>query len=224
MPTELTTTAAQPEAGAAEGGSGIGVSGGMSRQDIEHIRNTDFDRYEREGLSNKLVSMDRIERGDVVSMAAPEARSQMESTAAGRELVQSWMGTGGFEPRLKELQQNVSAAIRDIGDTRAQRVFVERFDRAIPQDAQYAVYEVISTRAPDYPEPATADEVEQFRQDPVAGKMADRWGDETPAKLARIMWRVDRLQEMAGEIGPLMQWYETLTEREARAFFELASR
>ncbi|NEJ11319.1 hypothetical protein GR238_39155, partial [Rhizobium leguminosarum] len=86
------------------------------RAEIEHIRNTDFDRYERENLARELIALTEEETGTArptVPMPVEVSRSQMLETPEGAQFVMDMERFGGFRTQLQRLQGAIGGLVRD---------------------------------------------------------------------------------------------------------------
>lgn len=208
-------------------GNSSGNHGNFSRAQIEHIRNTDFDRYEREGLDKQLIRLAREDAGELAPtdpMPASTSRALMETTVAGRYLARTWDRGGGFQQQLGRVQNDIGALVRTMGDDRHQRAFMERFDRLLPEPVRLAVFDVLTTPIADGAPPADADGVRHFSADAAAAQLVKEWGTDAPMKIGRIWRRFDYLEQLTGTMSHVRAWYDQLSDIEARAVLEFASR
>ncbi|TAV04040.1 hypothetical protein ELI39_01445 [Rhizobium ruizarguesonis] len=203
--------AALPEA---EGQAFISRSTGR-RAEIEHIRNTDFDRYERENLARELIALTEVETGTAaptVPMPAEVSRSQMLETPEGAQFVMDMERFGGFRTQLQRLQGAIGGLVRDLGDERAQRVFMERFDRSFPEPLRYTIYNHLVIGVPSFVVPVTADKVKEFAAGDPGRELVREWGSDAPETIAKIWKRVENLKAAIGEDGMdiFKDWFNSL--------------
>ena len=201
---------------------------GLSRTEIEHIRATDFDRYEREGLDKHLLGMTKEESGmagPTDPMPADVSRAQMERSEAGRYLSSSWDRMGSFQFQLGRVQRDVGALVRSTGDDRHQRAFMARFDRDLPEAVRLAMFDTIATIGEQsFVTPASVEDVKFFSTDTAAAQLVKEWGSDAPIRIARIWKKFAYLEDLLGTLQHVRAWYDQLTDREARQVLEFASR
>jgi hypothetical protein len=190
------------------------------KAEIEAIMRTDFDRYESEGLDREyralieaeIVAVDPNAGNPTQAMAAADSRIQLCGSVEGQNLVMAWEQMGGFNTHLNNVQNHVGKLVRNIGDNRAQRAFMERFDRSVPDAARLAVYDEIAAGAPTFVQPATEGEVAKFATTPAGKAMVDEWGSDAAENVAKLRARAARLTEQMyeDEAEDFWDWFEDL--------------
>ncbi|MBX5148062.1 hypothetical protein [Rhizobium lentis] len=188
---------------------------GARRAEIEHIRNTDFDRYERENLARELVTLTEHETGKATPtapMPVEMSRSQMLETPEGAQFVMDMERFGGFRTQLQRLQSAIGGMVRDLGDERAQRVFMERFDRSFPEPLRYSIYNQMVMGVPSFVVPVAADRVKEFAAAEPGRELVREWGSDAPETIAKIWKRIENLKAVIGEDGMdiFKDWFNSL--------------
>ena len=201
---------------------------GLSRTEIEKIRDTDFDRYEREGLDKQLLRLTKEESGELAPTDPMEplvSRAFMERSEAGRYLSRSWDKLGSFERQLARVQGEVGALVRSLGDDRHQRAFMARFDRDLPEAVRLAMFDTIATIGEQsFVAPASVEDVKFFSADTAAAQLVKEWGSDAPTRIARIWKKFAYLEDLLGTLQHVRAWYDQLTDVEARTVLEYAAR
>ncbi|TAU26206.1 hypothetical protein ELI48_08465 [Rhizobium ruizarguesonis] len=208
---------------AADGGTALPEAEGQAivsrstgrRAEIEHIRNTDFDRYERENLARELVALTEEETGTAkptAPMPVDVSRSQMLETQEGAQFVMDMERFGGFRAQLQRLQGAIGGLVRDLGDERSQRVFMERFDRSFPEPLRYTIYNHLVIGVPSFVVPVTAEKVKEFAAVDPGRDLVREWGSDAPETIAKIWKRIDNLKAAIGEDGMdiFKDWFNSL--------------
>jgi hypothetical protein len=190
------------------------------KAEIEAIMRTDFDRYESERLDREYralmeaeaVAVDPNAGTPTQPMPAADSRVALCGSVEGQKLVADWERMGGFNTHLNNVQNTVGSLVRNIGDNRAQRAFMERFDRSVPDAARLAVYAEIATGAPTFVQPATKGELALFAQTPAGRAMVDEWGSDAAENVAKLRARAARLTDemYEDEAGDFWDWFEEL--------------
>jgi len=204
--------------------------GGGRIAEIEHVRNTDIDRYWREGLDKEYGHYLRDSMGQVAPtdhMDAKESHQRLSATEAGQALVRQWSSSGrSFEASLVAAQREAGKFVRALGDDRAQRAFMERFDRSMPELLRFSIYVMLITCGDNaFVRPADAEGIAHFSQDTAGAALVEKWASDAGMKIARIWRRAEYLKMLTGgEIEPLMNWYDQLTDKEATSVLEYAAR
>jgi hypothetical protein len=185
------------------------------KAEIEKIRATDIDRYFAEGLDRELLAMmreDTGEAGPTDPMAVEVSRTEMMDTPEGARFVMDMERMGGFRTQLQRLQGNVGGMVRDLGDARDQRVFMERFDRAFPEPLRYQIYSQLVMGPPSFVVPVTADKVKEFAAASPGRELVREWGSDAPETIATIWKRVDNLKAAIGADGMeiFKDWFNSL--------------
>jgi hypothetical protein len=190
------------------------------KAELEAIMRTDFDRYESEGLDREYralieaeaVAVDPNTGNPTQPMPAADSRVALCGSIEGQKLVAHWERWGGFNAHLNNVQNTVGSLVRNIGDNRAQRAFMERFDRNVPDAARLAVYDEIATGAPTFVQPASEGEIKKFAATPAGRAMVDEWGSDAAEKVAKLRTRAARLTEQMyeDEAGDFWDWFEEL--------------
>ncbi|NTI22276.1 hypothetical protein G6M87_10450 [Rhizobium rhizogenes] len=199
----------------------------LTRAQIEQIRATDFDRYISEGLDKRLLAMTKEELG----IAAPTdpmepeiSRELMEQSEAGRYLSRSWDRMGSFQHQLGRVQRDISGLVRSLGDDRHQRAFMARFDKALPEPVRLAMFDAITTIGESsYVTPVSAEDVKFFSKDAAGALLVKQWGSDAPTRIARI-WKKFGYLESLITLDHVRAWFDQLSDSEARAVLEFASR
>jgi len=177
------------------------------KAEIEAIMNSDFDRYEREGLNREYLEILEAEMMGADPdagvptrpMDAGESRTILCGSQAGQKLVWEWERAGGFNVHLRNVQKTVGELVRDIGPNRAQRAFMERFDRSTSEAARAAIYDEIASGASFYVAPATDAQVKAFADTPAGRILVPEWGTEATTRLATLHAREKRLRDNMDE-------------------------
>lgn len=227
-----------PTGGAGISSPGVSASDGHTltptpsearRAEIERVRQTDIDRYFYEGMDRELIQYLKEEMGDVTptdAMLPEQSKREMMQTEAGKKLIRDWSRHTSFATELGHVQSKVGKLVRALGDDRAQRAFMARFDRMIDEDLRYAIFDMI-LRVQDnsFVQPVSAASVETFRDSgPVCPEMVDKWGSEAPTRIARIWRRAEYLKLLSNDITPIVEWMNYLSDNDAKAVLEFASR
>lgn len=194
--------------------SGRPVSGSR-KAEIEQIMNTDFARYEQEGLNREYLAILECEMLQVDPdagtptrpMLANESRNQLANTPAGMKLVMSWERLGGFATHLANAQKSAGEIVRSIGSNRAQRVFLEHLNRGLPEGARMALYNELSAGANMYAGRATQSEIYTFAKTGAGAVLVPEWGTQAAEKLSIIRKRAARLTENMSEDDSHEFWF-----------------
>lgn len=203
------------------------------RQEIEHVMKTDFDRYLAEGLDREysaiLTGEAYAANPDSVKPTVPmdwrDSRDELSATPEGARLVQEWEMRGGFKPCLEIVQATASEIVRDIGGPREQRIFMEHFDRALPEATRFAVYAELMEGAPGYVQPADAAALAKFGATDVGRELLAEWGSDGPRRVATAWKRAERVKEALGDDADVFfGWFDTLRPPEAKAIMRAATR
>ncbi|WP_154720411.1 hypothetical protein [Ciceribacter sp. T2.26MG-112.2] len=210
-----------------DNGSAAVIHGDLAtrKAEIEQIMRTDFHRYEME-YSREYLQILKTEMGEVSAtdlMAVDESRNQMTQTEAGRELVRSWERYGGFKAHLSNVQKQVSGLVSALGNERAQRAFMERFDRSLPEPIRYAIYENIALGAPTFVVPAADEDMTVFAEDAVGKALVSEWGSDAATKVATIYKRCDAVLENLNEHEQfaVMAWFGNLPDAQMKTICKL---
>lgn len=205
------------------------VSSPGRKAEIEMIRATDFDLYESQGLDREyraileqeLVAADPGAGNPTESMPADMSRNALCGSVEGQKLVRDWDRMGGFNTHLANVQKDAGAIVRAVGDNRAQRAFMERFDRSVPEAARLAVYDEIASGPPTFVVPATDSEVRLFAKTEAGAALVAEWGSDTPERVATLRKRAANLNERMydDEAESFWSWLENLDPSAAKAVF-----
>ncbi|TIO26939.1 hypothetical protein [Mesorhizobium sp.] len=231
MSNELTVSdsgAAAATGPATDGLAGDGGQAGFAslsvnptrKAEIERIMNEDFDLYERSGLNKEYLALLEAEQFEINPdsvnptrpMEADQSRNEMCSSEAGRRLVMDWEQAGGFKVHLANVQKTVSKMVSVFGSNRAQRAFMERFDRDVPEGARYAIYGDIAMGDSMYVAPATGDQLAEFGKTPAGKAMLSEWGSRAAENVSVIRARAARMiSQMPDEDVPeFLAWVDEL--------------
>ncbi|MGO7542212.1 hypothetical protein ACC680_26930 [Rhizobium ruizarguesonis] len=199
----------------AEGSDSFRAYSPARKAEIERIRDTDIDRYFAEGLDRELLAMMRDVTGEARPtdpMPVEVSRTQMMETPEGARFVMETERMGGFRTQLQRLQGAIGGMVRDLGDERSQRVFMERFDRALPEPLRYAIYDQLVMGPPSFVVPVTADKVKEFAAGDPGRELVREWGSDAPETIAKIWKRVENLKAAIGEDGMdiFKDWFNSL--------------
>lgn len=225
MSTEIAVSEKSGAGGAGSATDGLASRGGQAgfaslpanpvrKAEIEHLMRSDFARYENEGLSREYQALLEAEQMEVDPdslpatrpLAADVSRTEMCGSEAGRKLVSAWDQMGGFSAHLANVQRDVGEMVRSIGTVRAQRAFMERFDRDVPIAARLALYDEIAAGRNAYVEPATPGQVKHFAATPAGAILVAEWGSWAPEKVAMLRSRAARLQASMDEDDAFTFW------------------
>ncbi|RWE53852.1 MAG: hypothetical protein EOS24_26025 [Mesorhizobium sp.] len=241
MSNELTVTE-NPGAAGAGSATGEGVTGGATqggfaslpanptrKAEIEAIMRTDFAAYESSGLSREYLEILEAEQFEINPdsvnptrpMQADQSRNSMCSSEAGRKLVSDWESMGGFRVHLANVQRDVSRIVQTFGGNREQRVFMEHFDREIPEPARFAIFAEIASGPDLYVTPAAPSEVKLFASTPAGGLLVAEWGSYAAEKVAMLRARAKRLTDNMSEedAHEFRFWLDGLDAGQAAAIF-----
>ncbi len=209
------------------GSDGFGSSdGGFSSREVEirRIMATDIARYRREGLDQELAAILSEKHGEddtIPSLPAHVSKSQLQETHEGRQLVSAWQSApGGFEQQLRAAQSSAIQIIRGVGDIRAQRAFMERFDRDLSERIRFMIYNELRSGNAGNPSPVSADDVRKFANTPAGRELVEEWGARAPHMVARVWVRFDRLCRSirnADEAADFVDWYSQLKPQVVKA-------
>ncbi|MER9840330.1 hypothetical protein NKJ59_03595 [Mesorhizobium australicum] len=208
---------------ATEGLTGGGEQAGFAslpanptrKAEIERIMREDFDLYERSGLNREYLALLQAEQYQInpdsvnptVPMQADQSRIALCSSEAGRKLVSDWDSMGGFKAHLANVQRDVAEIVRSMGGNRAQRVFMEHFDREVPVPARLAVYDEIAAGVSAYVPPASAGEVKHFTATPAGAALVAEWGTTASEKVAMLRTRAKRINDALSEDDAHEFWF-----------------
>ncbi|RUV59647.1 hypothetical protein EOA85_11160 [Mesorhizobium sp. M5C.F.Ca.IN.020.29.1.1] len=232
MSNELTVSE-NSGAAAATGPATDGLAGGVAQSgfasltvdparkaEIERIMNEDFDLYERSGLNKEYLALLEAEQFELDADSMPAtrplpadvSRNEMCSSEAGRRLVMDWERAGGFKVHLANVQKTVSKMVSAIGSNRAQRAFMERFDRDVPEGARYAIYGDIAMGDSMYVAPATGDQMAEFGKTPAGKAMLSEWGSRAAENVSVIRARAARMisQMPDDDVPEFLAWVDEL--------------
>ncbi|ESX50149.1 hypothetical protein NLY43_31435 [Mesorhizobium sp. C416B] len=173
------------------------------KAEIARIMATDIHRYYDEKLDAEYAALLEAEQSEINPdlinptrpMDAHQSRTALCSSEAGRRLVSDWDEMGGFRTHLSHVQADVGNMVKAMGGNREQRVFMERFDRDLPEEARYAVYAEIAAGPSIYVTPAPAAEVKRFQATPAGSTLVAEWGSFAPEKVAMLRARAKRLTD-----------------------------
>lgn len=185
------------------------------KAEIERIMKEDFDLYERSGLNREYLALLQAEQFQInpdsvnptVPMDAGESRNSLCSSEAGRKLVSDWDSLGGFKAHLMNVQRDVADMVRSLGSNRAQRVFMEHFDREVPEPARLAVYDEIAAGRNAYVAPASSGEVKNFAATPAGGSLVAEWGTSASENVAMLRARAKRINDALSEDDAHEFWF-----------------
>lgn len=246
MSNELTTSE-NPGAAGAGSATGEGVATGTEqagfaslpagagrRALIEQIMKSDIDRYYSEGLDRELAQILEGDQAEVnpdsvnptQPMEADQSRISLCSSVAGRQLVSDWDSMGGFRVHLANVQRDVSGIVRTLGGNREQRVFMEHFDREVPETARLSVYAEIATGSPGYTAPAAPAEVKAFEATPAGGALVAEWGSDAAQNVAMLRARAKRMTDAMDDddAHEFWFWLDSQDAGTARAIFRKMAR
>lgn len=216
-------------------GATASVSGNLAarKAEIEAVMNSDFDEYERSGLNREYLEILEAEMMGADPdagvptrpMDASDSRTMLCGSQAGQKLVLEWERMGGFNVHLRNVQKSVGELVRAIGPNRAQRAFMERFDRNVPEGARLAVYDEIAAGAGMYVQPATEAQIKAFANTPAGKVLVPEWGTEAAQRIATLRAREKRLIDAMGEENWLdvMDWFDGLDVETAAMIFRKMS-
>ncbi|MGV2104394.1 hypothetical protein [Rhizobium sp. 21-4511-3d] len=221
MSTEITTT----EDETPSGGSGGDVVVSTDRaSEIRQIMATDRDRYFREGLDQELAEL-KVKQAaaanpeaaasmPVSALAPARSRALLERSAEGRELVAAWrQAPGGFDVAVERVQKAAISIVSAVGDHRAQKAFMTRFDRTLTERARYHVYDALGAGAPVHVSPASPADLQRFSSTAPGAEMAKEWGTAAATNVARVWKRVERLRaalDSEEDFDSFLDWYNAL--------------
>jgi hypothetical protein len=188
---------------------------------IQSVMREDISRYYAEGLDREYLGLLMDETGTRPAfdpMDAELSRQMMSATPEGAQLVREWDNMGGFRLHLGRVQERVGGIVRDLGDDRHQRAFMEWFDRILPEGVRYAIYDEIAMGPPSWVPEASKEDLEHFASDPVGADLLAEWGAEAGWNVTRLWQRVDRLkQHLGGDADKFLEWIDTLKPAELKA-------
>lgn len=216
--------------GAEQSGVASPLPAGAGRKaEIEHIMRTDFAAYESSGLSREYLEILEAEQFEINPdsvnptrpMEADQSRNALCSSEAGRKLVSGWESMGGFRVHLGNVQRDVSRVVQTFGGNREQRVFMEHFDREVPEPARIAIYAEIANGPDLYVTPAAPSEVKHFASTPAGASLVAEWGSYAAEKVAMLRARAKRLDENMSEeeSGDFWTWFDNLEPGPVAAIF-----
>ncbi len=234
------------DSGAAAGGPATGYtpagewSGGASRtpsagrrREIEAVMRTDIESYFAQGLDRELAA---ILAGDVanadpdavkatVPMHWRDSRRELQATHDGAALVHEWDSKGGFSVHLQAVQDRAAKIVQAVGDNRAQRLFMQRFDNAFPDHVRFALYDEMTNGLPGYVRPVDDAGLKRFAANPVGADLVKEWGSDAPTRVAIAWQRVERIKSALGEdADEFFAWFETLKPAHAKAIMQVMTR
>ncbi|TPJ85520.1 hypothetical protein FJ434_16475 [Mesorhizobium sp. B2-5-13] len=180
---------------------------------IQAIMRTDIDRYYAEGLDREYAALLQAETeggnpdagNPTAPMPADDARVSLCSSQAGQKLVYEWERMGGFKAHLSNVQKDVGAIVRETGNNRAQRVFMEEFSRSVPQSVEIAIMDEVASGRP-YVQPAGQAEIDIFANRPAGKILVQSWGSEAPEKVAILRTRALRIVQSISEDDAACLW------------------
>ncbi|TPM33885.1 hypothetical protein FJ955_03890 [Mesorhizobium sp. B2-2-2] len=206
--------------GVEQGGFASLPANSARKAEIEAIMRSDFARYEDEGLDKEYRALLQAEieavNPDAGTPTAPtpadNARTLLCSSQAGQKLVYEWERMGGFRTHLANVQKDIGAIVRDLGNNRVQRVFLERFNRSVPVAAEVALIDEIASGALGYVAQATQGEIDLFKTTPAGKLLAQEWGTYVPEKVATLRARAARMTERMDEddAADFWDWFSEL--------------
>ncbi|TPJ50632.1 hypothetical protein [Mesorhizobium sp. B2-6-4] len=240
MSNELTTSE-NPGAAGAGSATGEGLTTGAEqagfaslpagagrKAEIQHVMRTDIDRYYADGMDREYAQILQSEQATInpdsvnptQPMDAEQSRISLCSSDAGRRLVSDWDEMGGFRAHLVNVQRTASDIVRTIGGNREQRVFMEHFDRDVPETARIATYAEIAA-GPAYVMPATPNEVKSFEATPAGSVLVAEWGSDAAQNVAQLRARAKRLTDALDEddAHEFWFWLDEQTPATAAAIF-----
>jgi hypothetical protein len=199
------------------------------RAEIERIRTTDIDRYFAEGLDKELLSYIREDLGAdnaLDFLDHRESRQQLSESKAGRKLVLDWERSGGFQTRLAFVQKSVAGLVSSLGDEREQRAFMERFDRSVPEEIRYLIFDLIADNlSGGYVTPATPAEIKAFEESgSPSPEIVKEWGSEAPERLARIWRKIEYMKLTRADLSPIFEWLNAIPDAHYKAVLNFVSR
>ncbi|TGR22404.1 MULTISPECIES: hypothetical protein [unclassified Mesorhizobium] len=221
-----------PGAAGAGSATGEGLTGGAARvgfaslpadptrkAEIEAVMRSDFARYESEGLDQEYAALlqGEIEAANpdagkpTAPMPADASRATLCSSVEGQRLVYDWSRDGAFQTRLANVQKDVGEIVREAGNNRRQRAFMERFTQEVPAAVEVALMDEFATGAP-WSTPASSGEIDLFATTPAGKIMVQHWGAEAAEKVGVLRQRAARLTDMLDEdsAADLWAWFENL--------------
>ncbi|MDW9902031.1 hypothetical protein GOA77_09145 [Sinorhizobium meliloti] len=239
-----------PFSGAPSSGSGSDVGGGTGygshstalsppqstgrRAEIERIMQTDRARYFREGLDQELAELRAAEDGGedfgspTLPMAPSRSMQSLQATEEGANLVSAWRNSpGGFEAQLRKVQADVGFLVRELGDLRHQRAFMEGFDRRVTERARYHIYDEIKNGSPTNPHPATSANLAVFGSTEPGAELLKEWGPTAAAKVGRVWARVARFRanlSNEADFASFTTWYDNLSPSAVKAIVKYLAR
>lgn len=190
-------------------------SGGAGRKaEIEAIMRTDFARYESEGMDREYAALlqGEIEAANpdagrpTAPLSADASRAVLCSSVAGQRLVYDWSRDGAFQTRLANAQRDIGEIVREAGNNRRQRAFMERFSQSVPQSVEVALMDEIATGAPSWVQPASQAEIDLFAVKSAGKALVQFWGDEAPQRVAILRARALRIVERLDEDAAADLW------------------
>ena len=202
--------------------------------EIEAIMRDDRDRYFRDGLDQELARLRQEQAASDDPGASPltylgpdDSRRMLMESAEGEALATAWGGRGSdFETNLKQVQSGVSEIVRGVGDTRAQRAFMERFDRSLSESTRYAIYDEMRRGGPMVSEPASKDALNKFMAFEINREIAQEWGHSAADRVGRVHKRVSQLRSRlpADEFEGFIEWFSGLTPPAAKSIVRQLAR
>lgn len=220
--------------GAEQAGFASLPAGTGRKAEITRIMSTDIDRYYAEGLDREYAQILESEQAginpDSVNptrpMDADQSRNALCSSEAGRRLVADWDSLGGFRTHLANVQHSAAEIVRSLGGNREQRVFMEHFDRDIPEPARLAVYAEIAAGPSLYVAPAAPAEISQFKATPAGGQLVAEWGSDAAEMVAILRARAKRLNASmtADDAHEFWFWLDEQAPATAAAIFRKLAR
>lgn len=237
-----------PFAGAPVGGSDLGGGAGYGsgtapvsrpqstgrRAEIERIMQTDRSRYFREGLDQELAELRAAEDdGDdfgspTLPMAPSRSMLSLQATEEGAELVAAWRNSpGGFEAQLRKVQADVGFLVREMGDLRHQRAFMESFDRRVSERARYHIYDEIKNGSVTNANTATPAELAVFGSSEPGAELLNEWGATASVKVGRVWARVARFRASLSneaDFTSFTTWYDNLSPSAVKAIVKYLAR
>jgi hypothetical protein len=237
MSNDLITTDNSGSSSAGDGGgyadsarvvSSTGATG--RKAEIQRIMNTDFDRYEREFhdeyraiLEAELqeANPDKILNAPTEPMRAETSRNALLETSEGKALVYDWESVGGFKTQLEHVQKDVGKIVRSLGDARAQKAFMERFDRSIAEPARFAIYRDIALGKPAWAPSASESEVKLFATTAAGAELVGEWGRFAAENVGMLRKRFARFVQTItdDEERDFWAWFEGQDARTAKTIF-----
>lgn len=210
-----------------DNGSAAVIHGDLAtrKAEIEQIMRSDFHRYEME-YAGEYLQILKEEMGEIRVtdlMHTDASRSEMTKTEAGRELVRAWDRYGGFRTHLETVQKEVTGLVSSLGNERAQRAFMERFDRSLSEPIRYAIYQTIAMGAPTFVVPANDADMTVFAENQVGKELVSEWGTDAPTKVATIWKRCDAVLEHLSEHEQfaVMAWFGKLPDEQMKTICKM---